>query len=240
MLGKNLLCYHKITDRLDVGINTRTIRDFTADTALVTALPDDGRPEICFDDGYDDTYRHAFPILTEAKLTANLFVITALLGKKNSWDFNYFGAFEHITLAEVKELSAAGWRIGSHSQVHLALTTLNNKTLRDELLGSRLFLEDALGKTIDTISFPFGNFNERVIAMCKETGYTSAVSIKKKSDDGFVRRGKAVYRFDSAAQIRSKLSNAPLELARLRAINALSALTVLKHRLQGYAPQASS
>ncbi|MGQ9804465.1 MAG: polysaccharide deacetylase family protein [Chlorobiales bacterium] len=235
-MNANLLSYHKITDRIDFGITTRTLRDFQSDVAFIHSLPCDQRPAFCFDDGYDDTFTHALPILSQFGFTANLFVITGLLGKFNSWDFNFFGKFKHLSREQVKVLSDAGWNIGSHTKSHLALTTLSPSLLRAELDDSKKFLEDLTGKAVTSISFPFGNFNARVLDACKEAGFEEAVSIKKSSPDGFVKRSKAVYRFDSQRAIRAKIHNAPLELLRLRSINACSGATILMHKLKGYKP----
>ncbi|MCS6989266.1 MAG: polysaccharide deacetylase family protein [Chloroherpetonaceae bacterium] len=239
-MNANLLSYHKVTDRLDFGVTTRTLADFRADVAFIRSLPESQRPEICFDDGYEDAFENAFPILAESELVANLFVITGVLGRRNVWDFTLFGEFKHLTKAQVRELSDAGWRVGSHSKSHLALTTLSVAALRAELRDSKKFLEDLLGKRVTTISFPFGNFDERVVEECKAAGYEEAISIKKPSQDGFVKRSKAVYRFDSLNAIRAKLRNDPLELFRLRVINACSRATILMHRLKGYKPIADA
>ncbi len=221
---------------MDFGITTRTLRDFRNDVSFIHQFPSNEQPEFCFDDGYEDTFTNAFPILSEFGFTANLFVITGLLGKLNSWDFTLFGTFKHLSREQLKTLSDAGWNIGSHTKSHLALTTLSPSLLRAELHDSKKFLEDLLGKAVTAISFPFGNFNARVIEACKEVGFEEALSIKKSSSDGFVKRSKAVYRFDSLNSIRAKLRNAPLELFRLRSINALSGATILMHKLKGYQP----
>ncbi|MFQ3598479.1 MAG: polysaccharide deacetylase family protein [Chloroherpetonaceae bacterium] len=235
-MNANLLSYHKITDRTDFGITTRTLADFRKDVAFIHALPCDQRPDFCFDDGYEDTFTNAFPILSEFGFTANLFVITGVLGKFNSWDFTVFGKFKHLSRQQVKAFSDEGWNIGSHTKSHLALTTLSPPVLRAELHDSKKFLEDLLGKAVTSISFPFGNFNARVLDACKEAGFKEAISIKQSSSDGFVKRSKAVYRFDSLNAIRAKLRNAPLELLRLRSINACSGATIFLHKLKGYQP----
>ncbi len=221
---------------MDFGITTRTLRDFRNDVSFIRHLPSNEQPEFCFDDGYEDTFTNAFPILSEFGFTANLFVITGLLGKFNSWDFTLFGTFKHLSREQLKALADAGWNIGSHTKSHLALTTLSPSLLRAELHDSKQFLEDLLGKAVTAISFPFGNFNARVIEACKEAGFQEAISIKTSSPDGFVKRSKAVYRFDSLNSIRAKLRNAPFELLRLRSINALSGATILMHKLKGYQP----
>lgn len=235
-MNANLLSYHKITDRFDFGITTRTPRDFRNDVAFIHSLPQHQRPEFCFDDGYENTFTTAFPILSEFGFTAHLFVITGFLGKFNSWDFTVFGKFKHLSCEQLKVLSEAGWNIGSHTKSHLALTTLSPSQLRAELEDSKKFLEDLLGKAVRSISFPFGSFNARVLDACKEAGFEEAISIKKSSADGFVKRSKAVYRFDSLKTLRAKLHNAPLELLRLRSINACSSATIFMHKLKGYQP----
>ncbi len=230
-----IFCYHKITSRLDFGIGTRTPDAFRRDVAWIASLPASVRPQLTFDDGYDNTFTAAYPILAEHGLTASVFVVTSMLGKPNSWDSNFFGAFMHLSLSQLKALSSAGWHIGSHGVTHRALTTLSNTDLRRELLDSRQFLEDALGKAITQLSFPFGMFDARVIDECRSAGYTSALSIRCASSDGFVLRSKAVYRFDSPAQLRAKLADAPTELWRLRVINLFSGLTVAMHQFKRYA-----
>jgi len=237
-MKSNLLSYHKITDRMDFGITTRTLRDFRNDVSFIHHLPSNEQPEFCFDDGYEDTFTNAFPILSEFGFTANLFVITGVLGTLNSWDFTLFGKFKHLSREQLKALADAGWSIGSHTKSHLALTTLSPSLLRAELDDSKKFLEDLIGKAVTAISFPFGNFNARVIEACKEAGFQEAISIKTSSSDGFVKRSKAVYRFDSLNSIRAKLRNAPLELLRLRSINACSGATIFMHKLKGYRPIA--
>jgi peptidoglycan/xylan/chitin deacetylase (PgdA/CDA1 family) len=66
---------------MDFGITTRTLRDFRNDVSFIRHLPSNEQPEFCFDDGYEDTFTNAFPILSEFGFTANLFVITGLLGE---------------------------------------------------------------------------------------------------------------------------------------------------------------
>lgn len=225
------LCYHKITSRLDFGIGTRTPDDFRADVAWATSLPASMKPRFSFDDGYEDTFSTAYPILADAHETASLFVTTDCLGKLNRWDANFFGAFRHITLPQVRALSQAGWTIGSHGKTHRALTLLSARDLQHELEFSKKFLEDACGKAVDRISFPFGAFDGRVLEACRAAGYTGAISIARRSPEGYVQRGKAVYRFDRLRHLHAKLSGSAAETLRLNAINAFSSLTVAMQAL---------
>jgi len=128
-----MFCYHKITSRIDFGICVRTPDDFARDVRWVASLPAELRPHFIFDDGYDDTFHTAYPILESFGFKASLFVITDWIGKRNDWDANFFGKFEHISLPALRELAAAGWEIGSHGASHRALTTLSSAELRREV-----------------------------------------------------------------------------------------------------------
>lgn len=232
-----IFCYHKITPRLDFGIGARHPADFERDARWIASLAPEQRPRIVFDDGYEDAFRVAYPILDALGLSASIFVITNWIGKRNDWDANFFGAFRHLSLRELRQLSIAGWEIGSHGATHRALTTLSRRALRQELLASKHFLEDALGKPVTRISFPFGMFDQVVLEECREAGYASAISIRRRSECGFVERSLAVYRFDSMRRLRAKWRGDALELARLRAINAFSGLTVLMHHIRQPRPE---
>lgn len=232
-----IFCYHKITSHLDFGICTRTPEDFQYDASWIASLPCEQRPHIIFDDGYEDTFEVAYPILDALGLRASLFVITNWIGKPNHWDANFFGTFQHISLCHLRQLAAAGWEIGSHGATHRALTTLSRHALRQELLGSKHYLEDALGVPVKRISFPFGMFNQVVLEACREAGYEAAISIRRRSACGFVERSLAVYRFDSMRRLHAKWRGSSLELARLRFINAFSGLTVLMHFVRNSVPE---
>ncbi len=226
--------YHKITSRIDFGICTRSPQAFKNDVAYIASLPKCDQPVISFDDGYTDTYTHAFPTLSEFGLTGTVFVISDMIGKKNTWDANFFGSFSHISKEQISELARHGWVIGSHTKTHRSLNRLKPAELKEELLRSKQDLEDLTGRAVESISFPFGHYNKQVIETCRSIGYKTAVSIAKATEDGFVQRSLAVYRFDSLNQLKAKLSQQNFELLRLRAINSFSNLTVVMHQLKTY------
>jgi peptidoglycan/xylan/chitin deacetylase (PgdA/CDA1 family) len=62
--------------------------------------------------------------------------------------------------------------IGSHGWSHAMLTHCSEKELGIELRESRSVLEDKLGIRVSTMSLPGGRYNQRVLAACREAGYT--------------------------------------------------------------------
>src|SRR5206468_3912727 len=56
----------------------------------------------------------------------------------------------------VRALARAGMDVESHGRLHRVLTTLDDASLEDELLTSRVELEAQLGRPIRAIAYPVG------------------------------------------------------------------------------------
>jgi len=67
--------------------------------------------------------------------------------------------------------------IGSHAHSHHYLTLLNDKELRFELSNSKAVLEKIIGKKIQSIAFPNGRYNKRVLELCRQEGYKNLISV---------------------------------------------------------------
>lgn len=119
---------------------------------------------LTFDDGWESQYRYAFPILKKHNDTATFFIFT------NAIDHKHF-----LTWPQIKELVAAGMTIGDHTKSHPYLYKITGKDkLRQEIIESRKILESNLGKKIDIFAYPFGHFNEEIMAILKEDGFRAA------------------------------------------------------------------
>ena len=64
--------------------------------------------------------------------------------------------------------------IGSHTKNHYDLTTINSKTLENELNYSKLYLEDIICKKVDMLSYPYGKYNRMVKEKVLKAGYKLA------------------------------------------------------------------
>lgn len=84
-----------------------------------------------------------------------------------------------MTWDHVRQLSASGMDIGSHTRTHRVLQTLPPEDLDAELRGSRLELERQLGRPVRAIAYPVGySILERpdLVAAVERAGYQVAFS----------------------------------------------------------------
>ena len=115
------------------------------DQAIVSS--DDASRSICltFDDGFSSDHDLVLPELKRIKATATFFIVTDWLGTPG-----------YLTEQQVRDLSDSGMQIGSHSKSHPNFLTITPEERLDELRGSKLILENIIGKEISTFSFPHG------------------------------------------------------------------------------------
>lgn len=134
------------------------------------------RVVITFDDGYKDNYLNAYPILTELKIPATIFIVVGLIGQKSIWDEkNGWPSDELLTWIEVEDMSRNGITIGSHSRNHYHLTKMG--WLVDiwcEIHHSKKITEERIHKKVLFFSYPFGRSNILIRQMVRMAGYAAA------------------------------------------------------------------
>ena len=119
---------------------------------------------ITFDDGYEDNYIYAFPVLKKYNFPAVIFIITDKIGKTGYADW-----------AEIKEMSENNIEIGSHSQSHPWLPDLKDeKKLQEEILWSKKILEYKLDCPLKFFCYPGGGISNQVKQAVIDAGYLGA------------------------------------------------------------------
>lgn len=148
----------------DHGYTTGNLGEEPADPKVVG---------IMFDDGYQDFYHQAWPVLDDLGFTATVFVITDRVGEMVRW---YAGerAVPLLDWSQIQELARHGVQFGSHTHTHSDLTTLDRERLHQELRMSRRRLEEALGLPSELFSYPFSRVNPAVARGVQEAGYRYA------------------------------------------------------------------
>lgn len=109
---------------------------------------------LTFDDGYEDGYLYAHPILERNGFVATYFVIGDQIGQP-----------DRLTVAELQALVATGNEIGNHSMSHKDLQALSPDRLVTETFGASAVIATDVGLWPQSYSYPIGLTDDRVISV---------------------------------------------------------------------------
>ncbi len=151
----------------DNGYHTITPDQLVAYLKYGSTLPE--KPiMLSFDDGYLDNYTNAYPIMKKYGFTATIFVVTNLVGRDPrfmNWD-------------QAREMQQEGFVFGSHTVNHVVLTKLSSEEALNELVDSRLEIEQQLGKPPLYFAYPTGAYNMQIEDLVRRAGYKAAFTIR--------------------------------------------------------------
>ncbi|MEW5951710.1 MAG: polysaccharide deacetylase family protein [Elusimicrobiota bacterium] len=130
---------------------------------------------ITFDDGYENNYRYAWPILAKHKSIGNIFVVYNTIGKTNIWHNPKTEPW--IDMADEKmllEMQESGWiEFGSHTMNHPKLTQIPYEDAVWEIRESKKQLEGLLKKEMTAFAYPYGlgAYDEKIRKAVLDAGY---------------------------------------------------------------------
>lgn len=122
---------------------------------------------ITFDDGYEDNYRIAYPILKKYNFKATEFLITDFVGHNG----------RYLTWKQVKEMGDNGFTFASHTLSHLFLGPATDDEILYQLTKSREAIEWRLNQKVEYLAYPGGAYDQRTIELAKQAGYRAAFTI---------------------------------------------------------------
>jgi peptidoglycan/xylan/chitin deacetylase (PgdA/CDA1 family) len=125
---------------------------------------------ITFDDGDASVYTHAFPIMRELGFSGVNYLV-----------FNYVGTEGYLNVDQLKELSLAGWEVGSHTMTHADLT--KSQAVEWEVAQSRRSLEELLGVPVETFAYPFGEKATNLLTLVRKN-YSGAMGLGSTVNQG--------------------------------------------------------
>jgi peptidoglycan/xylan/chitin deacetylase (PgdA/CDA1 family) len=227
-----VLCYHATSfdgpvelavrpDQLERQARLLTTRGYRCVTFSEAVLAPKAPKTVAFtfDDAYRSVFDVAFPLLRRLGVPATVFVPTAFPDRDSpmSWpgiDQWLHGPYERALMPmswdELSHLAAAGWEIGSHTHTHPRLTRLDDKSLARELAHSRDVCSTRLGIPCRSLSYPYGDYDGRVVEAASSAGYDTACTLARRLYPPAPLRWPriSVHRTDDSFGFRLKVSPA--------------------------------
>lgn len=116
---------------------------------------------LTFDDGYDDHYISALPILQRLQMTGTFFIVRGFIGRAG-----------YMTGDQITALKTAGMEIGDHTVDHHDLAIQPYAAAFQEVLGG------LPGTNAPVFAYPSGEYNPTTISILKSLGLRAAVTTK--------------------------------------------------------------
>jgi peptidoglycan/xylan/chitin deacetylase (PgdA/CDA1 family) len=122
---------------------------------------------ITFDDGAQEIYDHAFPVLLRYRIPATVYLATRYIEHQQAFDFGGYARVASgprpLTWAQVREMVDSGLvSVGAHTHTHADLTRLSKDAVRDEVGRSHGLVADRVGRAPCHFAYPWGAFTPAV------------------------------------------------------------------------------
>lgn len=160
------------------GYEVITFRDYAQNKFKQRFDKNKKQVMITFDDGYEDNYTYAFPILKKYGFRAVIYLVSHLT--YNKWDVdnihNPEREFYMMNRGQIKEMQEYGIEFGGHTKTHVKLSRVEPEEARVEIIESTEILEELLGEKMLSFAYPYGDLNDRVKQIVEEAGYRFGVA----------------------------------------------------------------
>jgi len=179
-------------------------------------IPSRNSVVLTFDDGYEDNYQYAYPLLKEYDCTATIFVCTGFVNRlvditqKTIYKHLSYDGLQPLSWEQIKEMADGGITFGVHTHFHKILTGLPLKKAEEEILTSRDILQEVLSRPINVLAYPWGFFNNDLIKILKNNDFVAACSTicstRNRKRDLFALRRAGIDATDSMREFILKVN----------------------------------
>ena len=179
---------------------------------------------LTFDDGFENVYLNAWPLLRELRIPATIFLATAYLGSQRPFPFDRWAdrhrhaapprSYRPLSVEQCRELAASGLiELGAHTHSHEDFRG-RPQAFRDDLDTNLEALEKLFGLTDFTFAFPYGTprlgfTDESLTAAAREVGVRCALTTRgavvKRDESPFAWGRFTAFSWDNSATLAAKL-----------------------------------
>ena len=149
---------------------------------------------ITFDDGYENNYTYAYPLLKKYGAKGNIFVVYNTIGNVNIWHNPEGEVWQKMATRDMLlEMDKSGViEFGSHTMNHPRLLNISKEDARWEIFESKKQLENLFQKEMITFAYPYGSgaYDETIRKMVFDAGYLFDFSFKQGKTKWPWERGK--------------------------------------------------
>jgi peptidoglycan/xylan/chitin deacetylase (PgdA/CDA1 family) len=191
---------------------------FVTVSELVAMAPQGGRPPagyaaISFDDGMEDNFSTALPIMQELGVRGTIYVQTGVIGEENPW----VAGERMMNRRELSAVANAGFELGAHTVTHPDLSSMSYEACLAEMTESRDVVAELSGRPVSTFAYPFGHYGPDAMKAAADAGFEAAATcVNRGSWDRFELKRTLVTGRDGVASFVARVCGIyePLVLGR--------------------------
>jgi peptidoglycan/xylan/chitin deacetylase (PgdA/CDA1 family) len=138
---------------------------------------------ITFDDGYEDNFTNAFPLLKKYNFKATIYIVLNRFNKNWATDkdlnlsSNELNNEKMLSDEQIKIMLKSGLiEIGSHTLNHVNLPKLSNEEKTIQIKESKDNLEKFFEIKCNSFAYPFGFFDEDSVRSVEKSNYSNATT----------------------------------------------------------------
>ena len=135
---------------------------------------------LTFDDGYENFYEYAWPVLERYEFPSMVYLLSGLLGQPSAWFEKDGRATPPLMGRErILLLRRLGVDFGSHGVSHAKLAEVAPDQVIQEVTASKQQLEALLDEEVRHFCYPFGSHDATALEAVERAGYHSAVTCQR-------------------------------------------------------------